>query len=509
MKRTVSYLLVCSIMLVLCRCDKGFEKINTNPALSSNLEPSFLFANAEFSAGQSTIGYPDEIVQQLITPFTGVLEGGNHNVYYDPTSTLLFDNFYTGSIKLLTDVLDRTKNDTGKSNLYNMARIMRAYVSEILVDTYGDVPYSEAGKSFVSGINRPKYDKQAEIYDDLLKEVVEATKALDASKNIVNNDIFYAGDIAKWKRLGNSLLLRIAMRLTKVNPDKAKQFVQIAVDPSNGGVMESNDDDAVIRYNNLFTNSTSSPLLGSERANYYVGKPFLDSLKSTNDPRLSVIAIKYANPNNPLETAGAGDTDPAHQEGMPYGYNEQSIVNAPGFPGKNGAAFNYSQFSRETVINLTAPRFLITCAQTQLLLAEAAQRGWISGSTEIYYEAGVKGALDQMKMYGDMAVISNSDQSTYLAENPFDPSNALSQINTQYWIASFLNGSEAWANFRRSGYPSLLSNPYPEADPAVKGAFIHRLQYPAREKSANTKNYEDAVSDMGGDDMSIHVFWDK
>jgi hypothetical protein len=100
-------------------------------------------------------------------------------------------------------------------------------------------------------------------------------------------------------------------------------------------------------------------------------------------------------------------------------------------------------------------------------------------------------------------------QEAYLAANPFEINKALEQINTQYWISSFLNGSEVWANFRRSGFPDLEPNPYPAADPAVKGGFIHRLTYPSREASVNSANYSAAVSHMGPDNLATRIFWDK
>jgi hypothetical protein len=194
---------------------------------------------------------------------------------------------------------------------------------------------------------------------------------------------------------------------------------------------------------------------------------------------------------------------------MPLGYNEATISTAPNFPGKAVTGWKYSQLNRRTVARIDIPEFFVTYAQTQLLLAEAAQRGWIAANPATLYAAGVRAHMDQMAKYDASATIPGAAQDAYMAANPFDPSNALQQINTQYWIASFLNGTEAWANFRRSGYPSLAPNPYPGADPAVKGAFVHRLQYPLREASVNTANYNAAVSHMGGDNMAIHVFWDK
>jgi hypothetical protein len=491
------------------RCDKGFEQVNTNPVLATSLDPVYLFAQAQFSSALNTLPYQSAIVQQILTPFTGVLEGGNHNVVYDPNSNAMFNSMYTaanGPVVLLTSVIKSTKDNDARSNLYNMARIMRAYVFQVLVDTYGDVPYSEAGLGYLTGVYLPKYDDNSTIYDDLLKELEEATAALDASKTVETGDLFYKGNIAQWKRLGNSLLLRTAMRYTKVNPAKAQQYVTSAF---NGGVMQSIADNVIIKFNSTFNHPSANVYQGTERANYYLGKPFVDYLLSTSDPRLSVIAVKYQFPANPLATAGTEDINPLNQAGMPFGYSEATIVNDPLYPGKSGAAWKYSQLNRRTVAKIDAPEFFITHAQTQLLLAEAAQRGWIAGSAATFYNAGVRAHMDQMAQYDVTANISTASQDAYLLANPFDPAQALNQINTQYWIASFQNGSEAWANFRRSGFPALVPNPYPSVDPAVVGGFVHRLVYPVREKTVNTVNYDAAVSRMGEDNLATRIFWDE
>jgi hypothetical protein len=508
MKRIYLYLALAVLVTGLTRCDKNFEEINTNPVLATSLDPIYLFSNAQFRSALNTLPYQSAIVQQILTPFTGVLEGGNHNVVYDPNANAMFNSLYTagdGPVALLTQVIVSTKDDPDRSNLYNMARIMRAYVFQVLTDTYGDVPYSEAGQGYLGGIYLPKYDNNETIYTDLLKELSEATQALDASKTIESGDVFYKGNIAQWKKLGNSLLLRVAMRYSKVNTATAQQYVTMAF---NGGVMESIDDNVIIKFNSTFNHPSANTYQGTERANYYLGKPFVDYLKNTNDPRLTVIAVKYEFPANPLATAGAEDTDPANQQGMPFGYSEATIVNDPEYPGKSGAAWKYSQLNRRTVAKLDVPEFFITYAQTELLLAEAAERGWITADVQALYEAGVRAHMDQMTQYDALAAIPAASQDAYLLENPFDPANALEQINTQYWIASFQNGSEAWANFRRSGYPALEPNTYPSADPSVTGDFIHRLVYPAREKSVNKENYDAAVTRMGGDNLGVRLFWD-
>lgn len=510
MKRIyILYLALAVLLTGLNSCDKGFEEVNTNPVAATSLDPVYLLNSAVFSSALNTVAYQFPIVQQIVSPFTGVIEGGNHNVVYDPNARAVFNDMYTatdGPVALLASVLDQTKDDPSRSNLYNMARIWRAYVFQVLVDTYGDVPYSEAGQGYIGGIYLPKYDDHKLIYADLLNELQEATAALDASKTIEKGDLVYKGNIDQWKRLGNSLLLRVAMRYVKADAAKAQQYAAAAF---NGGTMTSNSDNVYIAFNSTFNHPNAGVYQGTERANYYLARPFIDYLKNTNDPRLAVIAVKYEFPAQPLATAGAEDTDPANQNGMPMGYDENTIVNDPLYPGKSGAAWKYSQLNRKTVAKIDVPEFFITYSQTQLLLAEAAERGWISGTAESYFNTGVKAHMDQMKQYDVLATVSADKQDAYLLANPFDPAKALEQINTQYWISSFENGSEAWANFRRSGYPALLPNPYPGADPAVAGGFIHRLVYPVREKSVNTVNYDEAVSRMGEDNLATRVFWDK
>lgn len=507
MKTIYLYLLL--IAIILSSCDKDFVETNMNPVAPTSVDPAYLFANSQVSAMLYNIQYQSPIIQQINTPFTGVLEGGNHNVWFEPgDESIVWGELYP-CINMLTDVITKTKDDPSRINMYNMARIWKAYCAQVLVDTYGYVPYSEAAQAYLNGIFLPKYDVDSEIYDDLLKELSEAVAALDPSGTIETNDLFYAGDIAKWKKLGNSLLLRVAMRYSKNNPTKAQQYVTIAVNPANGGLMTSIEDNAMIVCNQSYQAPTAGTFNGTERANYYIGKPFIDQLKNTNDPRLKVIAVRYDNPD--LADPGNADTNPADQIGMPYGYNDATISSEPDYPGTSpsGAAWKYSQVNRSTVGKTEATYFFVTYCQTQLLLAEAVQRGWATGNVAEIYNAAVRGGMDQMAQFDATAAIPAAEQDAYLAANPFNPASALDQINTQYWINSFGEAQEAWSNFRRSGFPALVPNPYPQADLEVKGDFIHRLQIQSSERSVNVASYNAMLTAMGTDDFATRVFWDK
>lgn len=517
MKKNISLsLVIAGLFLSLAGCDENFEEINTNPIEPTTLNPEYLFSNAQRISAVNTLAYQAAIVQQIQVPYSGEPSGGNLNVVNDSQSSQIFNTMYTEPIRFLTDVIIRTQGDPARSNLYNMARIWRAYCFQFLVDTYGDVPYTDAGLGFIESVYLPQYDESAVIYEDILKIYQEATDALDADGDVVGGDLFYSGDISKWKKLGNSLLLRAGMRYTEIDEAKAEEVVSIALDPSRGGVILSNADNASVPYTGVFPHPLSTRLQAQERHNYYLGEPFVTFLQAHADPRLRYIAVKYENPVLPLEDAGFENIDPDDQQGFPFGYDENTIVNAPGFPGKIGSAFAYSQLNRRTILALDRPQFLVTHAQTSLLLAEAAYRGYFSGDPASYYYEGIAAHMEQMSAYSGNGVtiqITPAETEAYIqqAAIAYNPTAALAQINEQYWVASFLQFQEAWANFRRTGYPELDPTNYPGQDPSVNadgGGFIRRLPYPLRERSVNSVNLEEAAQRMGGNTLGNPVFWD-
>ena len=249
---------------------------------------------------------------------------------------------------------------------------------------------------FIGGNITPKYDTQESIYTDIIKELTEASAALDAAKPTEAGEIVYGGAIPKWKKFGYSLLLRAGMRLTKVNPTLAQATVQKAV---TGGMFQSNADNAVIRNDANYQNGVGSTLNSTEAANYYLTGYFVDYLKSTSDPRLASIAVRYVGAKSgPEQVAARANRDPSVQIGMPLGFDNGTIP-ARAIADKLASFYDYSQLDRTRMGKLTAPTYLVTYAQTQLLLAEAAQRGWTTGNAADYYNAGVTAHMQQLGDY--------------------------------------------------------------------------------------------------------------
>ena len=159
------------------------------------------------------------------------------------------------------------------------------------------------------------------------------------------------------------------------------------------------------------------------------------------------------------------------------------------------------------VASPAAPDFWVTYAETSLLLAEAAHRGWITGSAQTYYENAIRADMAVYTLFPGTTPISDGEVNAYLAQPgvAFNSADALKLINTQYWIVNLRNGTEAFANFRRSGYPTLSPN---LSNNNLNGGFARRMSYPDREASSNAENYAGAVTVIGGDNLLSRVFWD-
>ncbi|HEX8532402.1 MAG TPA: SusD/RagB family nutrient-binding outer membrane lipoprotein, partial [Cytophagales bacterium] len=220
----------CRLLLglgLLTACDSGFDELNTSKTRATALNPLFELNNAivRTSFPGNTLVYEEAIVQQMVTPNSGVLTGGNFNQDNRPVTQGMWQRYYRDVIKHTVDVIDKTADDPNRTNLYHMARIWQAYAMMLLTDSYGDVPYAEAGLGYLEATVSPKYTAQQEIYANILQELEEASAGLSAAAVVEAGDVMYSGRVDRWKRLGYSLMLRAAMRLTRVDPGTAQSYV--------------------------------------------------------------------------------------------------------------------------------------------------------------------------------------------------------------------------------------------------------------------------------------------
>ena len=518
MKNKFSLLYSTLFIILLSSCDKNFEEINIDATklTEQNMQYNYLFTSAQlFTAGngdgyaagtwQNNLSYASTMVQHLSS--TSSFWFGDKYIYNANYNGAFWRWQYPTSIKNLVDLMNNIKDDDKRKNLYQISRILRVFQFQRMTDIYGDIPYSEAGQGYANNLTNPQYDQQQDIYIDMLTELEDAAQKLDAAaENTVGDaDLVYGGDVIKWKKFAGSQMVRLAMRMSKVDATTATTWVKKAVQ---GGVMESNADNAIIEHEAKGTNPVSNPvglqLASREPASYRLSKTFVDHLVTNSDPRLPWFATVVA---DATETSDKGNNDPALQLGQPNGYDRNGtatdIKNASNWPGDQN---EYSIVNRETFSREDAPTFLLTYAETQLLLAEAAQRGWITGDAAAYYRKGVEGAIMQLNQTG--GEIQLAEAAAYVNAHPYIPAQGLKMINEQYWIATFSDWLETWSNWRRSGYPQLTPVNY--QGNTSNGTIPRRFTYPLDEATVNPANYSAAISNLaGGDKMTSRVWWDK
>ncbi len=536
MKKIRQLIFLSAFLLIIGGCDKGFVEINTNPFALNSMDPGLLFAGQERTGGLGGWESESTVIQQFVNPFNlGATLAFNFNENIDGFQNGSF-GAYTGSVKTFVAILDQLKGTTTQVNLVSYTRLLKALVFMNIVDHYGNVPYFKAGLAVIEGQTAfyPAYDSDAAIYDDLYLEITDALSKMDPAGDYVSADLFYgakgtiptttaAAQVAQWKKFGNSLLLRFGMRYSKLDPAKAATIVAKAFA---GGVMASNNDNMYVTYDGTnYTNGNNGGLTTNNPRYYYAAEPFVNQLKSTLDPRSKFMVASFADPNNPLGDAHPV-TNPALQFGLPVGVLNTDLTKV-GYLGAKLTGYAYSQINVDYAASTTTPTFWMTYSQTSLLLAEAANRGWVPGGdaqAKTYYEAGIKADMDVYTVIiaktkpntaaDALTAITTAEYNTYIAQPSvvYTAANALNLINTQYWISNFLNSSEAWANYRRTGFPVLARNAYNDALLANGGnGYVHRFTYPDEELTRNKANYLDAVAKLnsGIDDFATRVFWDK
>lgn len=563
MKKIYKYILtLCAAVVTLSSCsDSYMEGVNTDETKFPEINP-----NAQLTTGLLQTYGDFELMdtyRSYITGFTQYYAGGwNVSNYagsvYASNNEMshLWDRYYGIAIKNLSDGIYSSAKDMPNTNA--ALRIHKALLLGVLSDTYGDIPCSEAGLGYLEGINNPKYDTQEEIYNWLFSELKACAEQMGTGTDKIEGDVTsLAGDPALWKKYANSLRMRYAMRISDVNPTKAKAEFEAAMN-AEGGYISSAKEDAYIKYlNTPFTlydgardldfraNALGECLYGQDpQSPTLVCSTFFNHMKNTGDPRLYRICRHYIHTTrSQTNTEGNIDvTDEVIAWGEKSGSGSQpnnvgdawwnewpTIPNNAEIPtlarivAENPTAgYDQNNYPARMVRpslavnfeNADCPGILITSAEVQFLLAEAKTLGWnVSGTAEEHYKAGIHAAMQMLNDYYKVETITEQEISDYIAANPIG-SNPKESINTQAWLLHFTNPSEAWANVRRSDYPALMDREklpirgdFPHEDPNMKTPT--RLKYPNLEQNYNNDNYTEAVNRLGGsDDWHKRVWWD-
>lgn len=530
MKKSILLASLATVLLSTSCSEKYLDEVNTNPnaASAANLNPNYLLTDGQLifaNTGYTQLLYQGPAIQAIASTFNYY---GNGDKYvnaggFTGYQARIFNEGYT-ALSRLQQAID-VANTQGASRYVNViaiSNIMKVMIFQRITDAYGDIPYTQALMAS-QGITTPQYDKQENIYPALLTSLDAAIASLNTSGAKASGDLIYGGDVTQWKKLGYSLMVRVAMRMTKANAALAKTYTEKA---AAAGTLASYPDNAIVRTdaaNGDTQNASAGALLTTDDFRELKwSKTLIDYLRNTSDPRLGVIAeIPQAGATNNADQTLSGNTDPSVQRGLPNGYDltggVYDIRKRSDYPGATGTGTNlaplgnYSRPRLTVYIQRNAPNFVLTYAETEFLLAEAASRGWsVGANAATHYANGLRGALQSLSQLSSTATISSATIEAYVAANPLGATNQLKQINEQYWLetSTTFNFIEGWNNWRRSGYPELTPVNYPGN--VTNGTIPRRMIYPSTEISNNPTGYQSGVASLNnGDLLTSRVWWDK
>lgn len=499
------------IFLVACvlfaACEDNLVKINQNPNAPTDIQTEFLLPSAIKSAADLiyapgvNLNIGTHLTQGTTETYTPSYDRYEFQAFLGASGDL-WPEFYKilENLRIIKEAAIANEN----SNKEAVATILMVWNYQLMTDLWGDIPYSEALKGQSEEENlTPKYDTQEAIYTDLIEELNSAVEKINTNEDSFgSSDIIYSGDMIKWLKFGNSLKLRLYMRLAEVNPTVASEGISDTYNNGSGILIASNSENAEFHYGPFPNNNPINDELRN-RDDYRMSRTLIDTLKAFNDPRLRIYAVPTEN-NDDYQGA---------PNGLPDAHNFQ-IADLS----QLGAYFE----------SPTAPAFFMRYSEVQFILAEAAARNWIQADAETLYNEAIRASMESFNdgritpvleaLEGTRAYefqkldagefpngITDVEINQYLSQAvvQFDQSRWREQIGYQKWIALFGEGLQRWISWKRIGFPNLEAPEFADYD-----IVPIRLPYPTIERSLNEVNYEEAVSRQGPDDIITPVWWD-
>jgi len=472
MKNTLKYFGILALSIgLLNSCETvDFGDENLNPNQPSTASTAALLTNAM----RALPGHVSEVNGNMWVQYISQITYTEESRY--STVQRSYDSWYSGALKDIQEVIDLNTEDAASytgggttANQIAVAKILKAYYFQALTDRWGMVPFSEA----LLGVDNitPKFDTQQDIYNGCFALIDEALASINTSGTL-NGDILFGGSMAHWKKFANTLKLVMALRIADADETTAKaKFLE-----ARPGVISSVAENINYPYLTEDTNDNPWQDRFETREDYALSNVLVDHLQGMNDPRLMQFGEL---------PASGGD-----YVGVPYGVENPNVLQA-----------NVSFIDSDIIYDGTQKGGAIfTYAQVAFSIAEAAHRGWTSDSIEDWYNVGIQASMDQWGVSAD-------DASAYLAQASvqFDSTKAMEQIATEKYVSLFLQGFEAWSEWRRLDYPQL--SPAPDA---LTGTGIPvRYGYSANTAALNEANYNAAVSAQGADTQDTKLWWDK
>lgn len=484
-KYTLRALVVITVCGILASCTKDFADINTNPNKLESSAPENLFAPAIHTLVNNNLSRNKRINNELMQVH---VTNSNNNEFHryelrPSESDYMWRNWY----RQLTNFRDSYEKSAGLAQsipeyktFMGMSLIMDVLVSSYITDMYGDVPYFDANKGD-EGVIQPKFDKQEEIYKDLFKKLEEANTLLTENVNLSEKRLFadplYNGVALNWRKFGNSLYLRLLLRVSAKPSIGSAEIISkiIETSPVDYPMMVSNAESAVLRF-------SATPPFTSEFFNYRVldfngaigyTEFFINTLNAWGDPRRE----KWA-------TISGGS-----YMGIASGYSNGQVPDRLSVP-------------KTELMNEPLLGNILNYAELQFMLAEASLKGYVTvKSPKEYYDNGVVNAIT---FWGAIVPENYLDTEDLKFPDTATPEDQLQAIILQKYYTLFFTDFQQWTEYRRTGYPELPQGPGLLNDKRMPSRF----RYPINVQALNTINYNVAVAALGGDDINAKVWWD-
>ena len=477
MKKIKYTLIILLLTGMTISCTQGFEELNENPNLITEVSPGTLLNPIIYGiASQNALQSVDVTfnLMQVSLPFPSIT-GGLHR--YD-VSNNIGNSAWNNSYKWLNNIKEMRMASVkaGDVNYEAVALTLNALVYANLTDLFGPVPMTEAVRG-EDGILYPKYDKQEFIYETILADLERANALYNTGKAMIYaEDILFQNKVASWKKFTNSLQMRLLLRISNRSETKAFEKLTYMIEhPEIYPVFAATSEGAILKVTGVSPNMSPWGRPQDFNLNIKMSSFFIDNLNNLEDPRRATIAT--------------GAT--------------ALVTNAPiGFKGiTSGYAGADSQFkyNASTLLNTQATNpmqiFILTYAEVEFIKAEMAQRGYVADAAG-HYIKGVKSAIEQVK-----AVVPTTYFDNVLAQ--YD--GTLDRIMLQKYYALYFTDYQQWFEYRRTGLPVL-----PTTSAMLNGGIMpSRFTYPDNQQIKNTANYQEAIEMIGGDNINSKVWWDK
>ena len=459
-------------------CTKDFEEINTDPNKIEKISPGtllnpILYEMSSFNTLRAD-AFTFDLMQSAL-PFPSVAGGVHRYDVSESAGNSTWNTYYRwiNNVKEMRAAAVKAED----KNYEAIALTLNAWIYSNLTDAFGDIPMSQAARGD-EGLYQPVFDTQQQIYTTLITDLERANSLYDASKAMIyGTDILYNNNVTNWRKFSNSLRMRLLLRVSKrTELDSYAKLATIINNPADNPVFTSNSDAAVLKITGVIPNVSPWGRAIDFTTFRATAAFFIDNLNDFNDPRLA----KW---NTLARTADGKNT--IGYKGIPSGYDGP----------ESQFAYLPSNFN---VALATAPMtsVIMTYAEVELIKAELAQKGKISGSAANYYQNGVKAAIEQW---------GATLPSNYFANPKAAYDGSLERIMLQKYYALFFNDYQQWFEYRRTGFPIL-----PKGAGMLNNQIVPvRFRYPTTVVTNNNENYKKAVSNMGGDDINTKVWWEK